>query len=182
MSIDVQLINILNSLAGRTPFLDSIIIFFASYLAYILIALCVVWAITLRSELREKIIILVVTGGASVVSRYGVTELIRFFIHRPRPFVDLPVQQLLTSNEWSFPSGHAAFFFAMATAVYLYDKKWGVWFYIAAALMTVSRVIAGIHYPSDIVGGAIVGGVVAYAAYSIARRLNHGQNTLVATH
>mgnify|MGYP001558745976 FL=1 len=75
------------------------------------------------------------------------------------------MHQLLTESSWSFPSGHATFFFALATAVYFYNKKWGIGFFIATIFITVSRVIAGIHYPSDIIGGAFIGILVAYATY-----------------
>lgn len=113
-----------------------------------------------------------ITGISAVIARLGVTELIRFLYHRPRPFSALPAHQLLTDNAWSFPSGHATFFFAMATAIYLYNKKWGVFFFTAAILMTISRVIAGIHYPSDIVGGALIGITVACVVFHIARRMS----------
>jgi len=104
------------------------------------------------------------------VARFGVTELIRFFYHRLRPFVTYQAHQLLSGNEWSFPSGHSAFFFAMATAIYLYNKKWGIGFFLAAILMNISRVIAGVHYPSDIIGGAIIGIIVAYVVFYFAER------------
>src|SRR3989338_6972595 len=109
--------------------------------------------------------IFLVTVISAFVARFGITEIIRFFYHRPRPFLALPVHQLLTENAWSFPSGHATFFFAIATAIYLYNKKWGTFFFIASILMTVSRVIAGIHYPSDIIGGAFIGIAVALATF-----------------
>lgn len=57
----------------------------------------------------------------------------------------------------SFPSGHAAFYFALAFAVYLYHKKAGAFFLTGAALISISRVAGGIHYPSDILAGAILG-------------------------
>ena len=55
--------------------------------------------------------------------------------------------------------------FAFAFAIYLYNKKWGIWFLFATLLMTTARVIAGVHYPSDILGGMIVGVMVAYLAF-----------------
>ncbi|MEK7114002.1 MAG: phosphatase PAP2 family protein [Patescibacteria group bacterium] len=167
MALDTQLFLLLNNLAGQSPFLDSVIVFFASYLAYILLVFFLAFLFFSQYQNREKLQIFLVTIISSIVARVGVTELIRFFYHRPRPFTDLPVHQLLASSEWSFPSGHAAFFFAMATAVYLYNKKWGIAFFIAVILMTISRIIAGVHYPSDIVGGALIGIIVAYITFRI---------------
>ena len=57
----------------------------------------------------------------------------------------------------------------MATAVYLYNKKWGIGFFIATILITMSRVIAGVHYPSDILDGAAIGILVAYATAAVVR-------------
>lgn len=165
MALDTQIFFFLNNLAGQSPFLDGSILLCASYLAYILIGLFLVWVFFSHYSRREKITILFVASIATLVARFGVTELIRFFVHRPRPFVDLSVNQLLTSTEWSFPSGHATFFFALSTVVYLYNKKWGIGFFIATILMTVGRVIAGIHYPSDILAGALIGIAVAVALY-----------------
>ena len=171
MSLDIQLFYLLNNLAGQSPLFDAVIVFFASYLAYILVALFLVLVFFSQYPKREKLQIFWVTVISTIIARFGVTELIRFFYHRPRPFIDLPVNQLITSNEWSFPSGHATFFFAMATAIYLYNKKWGIFFFLATILITVSRVIAGIHYPSDIVGGALIGVAVAYTIFYFTRKI-----------
>ena len=77
---------------------------------------------------------------------------------------------MVAENHCSFPSGHAAFFFALAMAVYFYNKKWGTWFFATAILITVARVIAGVHYPPDILGGAVIGIMVAYIVFYFAER------------
>jgi len=171
MPLDTQLFYLLNNIAGQSLFLDGIIVFLASYMAYILVALFLVFLFFSQYPKREKLQILLVTGISVIIARLGITELIRFFYHRPRPFLDLATNQLLANDNWSFPSGHATFFFAMATAIYLYNKKWGIFFFIATLLITVSRVIAGIHYPSDIIGGALIGITVAYITFYIIRRI-----------
>ena len=178
--VDVQLFYLLNNLAGQSPFFDGVVVFFASYLPYFLVALLLVLVFFSNSPKREKGELLFVATVASVIARFGVTEIIRFFYHRPRPFLDLPVTQLLTSSKWSFPSGHAAFFFAMATAVYCYNKKWGIGFFTAALLIGTSRVGAGIHYPSDIIGGALIGVGVAYATVSLVRRIASADRHVVS--
>ena len=170
MTVDTQLFYLLNNVAGQSPFFDSIIVFFASYFAYILIVLFLGLVFFSQYSKREKWELLFVTVISSVVARFGVTELIRYFYHRPRPFSVLPTHQLLTDTAWSFPSGHATFFFALATAVYFYNKRWGIVFFILTIGISVSRVIAGVHYPSDILGGAVVGIVVAYATYFVVRK------------
>ena len=176
MALDTQLFYFLNNLAGQSQFFDGIVIFLASYLAYILIAIFFLFLLFIEHSWREKIQIFVITVVSALIARFGITELIRFFYHRPRPFIDHTVNQLLTNDNWSFPSGHATFFFAVATAVYLYIKKWGIFFFIGTILITVSRVIAGIHYPSDIIGGAFIGIAVAYAVFYLVRKIVATQN------
>lgn len=175
MALDASAVLFLNALAGQSPLLDWIIVFLASYLPYILVILFVALVFFSRYPRWQKLQILFVAAVASVVAKYGVTELIRFFYHRPRPFSVLPVHELLTNGAWSFPSGHAAFFFALATAVYLYNKTWGIGFFIAAALVSLGRVAAGVHYLSDVVAGALIGIAVAYVVFHIARRLTPPQ-------
>ena len=169
MALDTLVFHLLNDMAGQSPALDGAFVFFASYLGYALIGLFLALAFISRRSLREKLSFFFIAALSSVTARFGVAEFIRFFYHRPRPFADLSVTQLLATNEWSFPSGHATFYFALATAVYLYDKKWGIGFFAAAALMGASRVVAGIHYPSDIALGALIGVLVAYIIHSVAR-------------
>lgn len=171
MTLDIQLFYLLNSIAGQSRFLDGIIVFLASYLAYLLPVMLLAFVFFSQYSKREKWEIFFVAAISSIIARAGITELIRSFYHRPRPFVDLPVHQLLMDSAWSFPSGHATFFFALSTAVYLYNKKWGVGFFIATILMTMSRVVAGVHYPSDILGGAVIGIGVAYVTFFLVRRV-----------
>jgi undecaprenyl-diphosphatase len=184
MTIDIQLFYLFNSLAGQLPVLDWLIVFLASYVAYILITVFLVLLLFSKYSRQEKLRVFIVTVTSAVIARLGVTELIRFFYQRPRPLEGLQVYQLLTSSEWSFPSGHATFFFAMATAIYLYNKKWGVGFFIVAILMTLSRVIAGIHYPSDIIGGALIGIAVACIVFYLANRITptQVQETAIPSH
>ncbi len=170
MALDTQIFYMLNSLVGQSRTLDGVIVFFASYLAFILPVILLGLVILSQYPKREKWKMLAVIGMSSVVA-LGITECIRFFFPRPRPFLALSnVHTLFTDMAASFPSAHSTFFFAMSAAVYLYNKKWGIGFFIAIILITIGRVAAGVHYPSDILGGAVLGVAVAYLAFHAARR------------
>ncbi len=67
-----------------------------------------------------------------------------------------------SSKEASFPSGHATFYFALATIVYFYNKKVGIWFFIVSFFIAVARVFVGVHWPSDILAGALLGILMGY--------------------
>ncbi|MGL5380307.1 phosphatase PAP2 family protein [Clostridium sp.] len=85
--------------------------------------------------------------------------IIKNIIQRVRPFVSNPDIKLIIEapNSYSFPSGHTASSFAAANvlAKYFKDKKY--LFYGFAALMAFSRLYLFVHYPSDIIGGIILG-------------------------
>ena len=170
MTLDINLFYFFNNLAGQSRIFDALVIFSAGYFQYLLIAIFLPLLFFSGYAKPEKLRIFWVTIISIIVARLGVTEFIRFFYRRPRPFLTYQVHQLLSENEWSFPSGHSAFFFAMATAIYLYNKKWGIGFFLAAVLMNISRIIAGVHYPSDILGGAIIGMAVAYIVFYFAEQ------------
>ena len=72
--------------------------------------------------------------------------------------------------EPSFPSGHAAFYFAIATIVYFYNKKAGLGFFLASFLISISRVFVGIHWPADIMAGALVGIFSGWLIIKIAKK------------
>lgn len=86
-------------------------------------------------------------------------KLINTLYNRPRPFevVNNMHQLVFHQGGSAFPSGHASVFFAIAMGVYFYRPKWSVLFFAGAALISISRVIAGVHWPLDVLGGALVG-------------------------
>jgi len=93
--------------------------------------------------------------------------LIRFYYPIPRPSVTLSgVLELLTEKSLSFPSGHATFFFALSTVLYLYNRKLGALFLVLSGIMGLARVAAGVHYPFDIIGGAILGVCVGFLTHA----------------
>jgi membrane-associated phospholipid phosphatase len=112
-----------------------------------------------KKHVREWFTVLVVTGGT-----WAVTGLLKILFERPRPFESLPIDSLsMPGSLDSFPSGHATFYMALALVVYRYHKKAGVFFIGCAVIVSVSRIITGVHYPVDILGGWLV----AYIFYRI---------------
>lgn len=140
----------INSLAGKSACLDSFGIFFAKYFVCILLVLIFLiflkkWRVILQSLL------------AVFLAKFVIVDLIKFFWERPRPYIENNVNQILEYTGASFPSGHAAISFALSFVVYKYNKKAGILFFVASFLISVSRVFVGIHWPSDILVGALVG-------------------------
>ena len=169
-SFDLAVFRYLNSWVGVSPFFDWAIRFRAIYLWYLVIAAVLMFAAVpfvfprARAARARNLRLLRDAAIAAFMGRYVITELIRFSYSRPRPFEVLAdARQIIEhATGGSFPSGHAALSFAVATAVAFYYPKTSIFFFLAAFSIGVSRVAAGIHWPSDILAGAIVGIATAW--------------------
>ncbi len=169
-SFDLMVFRYLNSWAGISPFFDWAIRFRAVYLLWAMIAAALLFVLVPlipkyhRWQKQNMRMVMLVLFSA-LVARFAVTELIRLAYPRPRPFEVLTdVTQLVPHAGGSaFPSGHAALAFAIATAVSFYYPKISILFFLAALSIGIGRVATGVHWPSDIVGGAAVGIATAFA-------------------
>lgn len=169
-NLDVAIFRWLNSWAFWQSWADALIVFRAVFLGWWALAALLAFGVltipplgsvfpsfrALRKKNWEMVGLALL---AALVSRFGITELIRFFYNRPRPFEVLSdIHQIVfRDGGGSFPSGHAAFSFAVAAVVSRYYPKTGVLFFLAALNLSVARIQVGLHWPSDIVGGAIIG-------------------------
>lgn len=161
MNIDLYLFNLINRFAGKWAWLDCFGIISADYLGYVLLF---VLAILLLVNLKKNWKMVAEAIIAAGFIRFVLAEIIRRIWFRPRPFVLQNFVPLIaqSAQEASFPSGHATFFFALATIVYFYNKKLGIIFFIASFFIALARVFVGVHWPSDILAGALLGILMGY--------------------
>lgn len=98
--------------------------------------------------------------------------ILKNLIQRPRPFNVIPTMQLLVSKppSYSFPSGHTASSFAAAFIISNEIKKLWVPVYFFAAAIAFSRMYLFVHYPSDILGGILLGIICAKCVLIINKR------------
>ncbi|MDR2591285.1 MAG: phosphatase PAP2 family protein [Chitinispirillales bacterium] len=99
------------------------------------------------------------------------SQILKKIFHRPRPCnPDFYVaggrflKGMLTSL--SFPSSHSVNMFAFATILFCFYRRYGVYFYSFAGLIAYTRVYNGVHYPSDVAGGAVVGCLLGWGVYT----------------
>ena len=65
-------------------------------------------------------------------------------------------------TDFSFPSGHAAGSFALAVFVFAWSRRAGAWLVLLACAIALSRVALGVHYPTDVAAGAVLGSVFGF--------------------
>jgi undecaprenyl-diphosphatase len=159
------------NLAHQSPIFDNVVVFFAVYFPYIVIILAGLFLLfhhdVLKAENpyrvfleKKKEIIPVFLAG---VVAWILAQVLKILIHMPRPpDAFSQVRSLFTETGYGFPSGHATFYGALAVALFLSHKKAGYVFMLFAFIISLARIVAGVHFPLDILGGFVLGSLVAY--------------------
>ena len=165
LSIDLQLSSQLFELGKYLP--KSLVVLFASYFIWVMIVYIIFFARRAANHMRTLVYIFIAGGVA-----YFINQVIGYFFFRERPFITEDVVALINTShlDKSFPSDHSGVAWAFATFVFLIDKKSGALLMVLALFISLGRVSAGVHYLSDVFGGAIVGVVAAIFVYSIKKK------------
>ena len=155
----------INALAGRAPALDTAMGWIASdYIVPVCLGLALVamWFIGRDAQERMRYQIGVFTALTALALSNLVVLISNAYFFRPRPFDGMEDVTLLfyRPTDSSFPSNSAAAAFAIAAVVWRINRRIGAGMFAAAAVYGFSRVYAGVHYPSDIMGGIIIALVV----------------------
>lgn len=148
----------------RNPVLDKIMIFITSLGDKGMIWILATVLLLIPKKTRKA-------GMVSAVALLGSllfnNMLIKNIVQRPRPYVTLEDLRIIIPrpSEYSFPSGHSSSSFAAAVSFYrLLPKKLGIPAIVLAGLIAFSRLYVGVHYPTDVLAGALMGIVLSYFA------------------
>lgn len=118
-------------------------------------------------------------GLVALVLGFASSELIKEITMRPRPFLTLLDTRLLVNapHSYAFPSGHATSAFAAATGVALSAKRlldkvppWSWAMLVLAAAIAYSRMYVGVHWPTDILGGMLLGAASGWVGVRVSLR------------
>jgi len=174
--MDWALFQLINGWAGRWPLLDKIMLLVASdygLTTAMALGLVMLWFEGRDRAGRERNQRAVLMAALSLVVANVVLKLCNLIYFRPRPFHDHAVHLLFyRPTDSSFPSNVATVGFSLAVSLWQRHHGAGIAFTVAALLLGFSRIFCGVHYPSDILAGAFLGGGVAYLLAHQSHRLD----------
>jgi undecaprenyl-diphosphatase len=170
VAFDRWLFRILNEKAAN-PVFDAVmpVITERAYFIFplILLWLLLFWRAGRRGRIVAFITLLVITAGDQLSA-----HVLKPIFARERPPYALESVRLLvdTTRSFSFPSAHATNSFAVASFVSSFYLRTRVPLYVLAVLIAYSRVYVGVHYPFDVLGGAVLGLAIGLSFAAVARR------------
>jgi len=139
---------------------EGIVTFLASFTIWLLFAgLMVLWLIDGRIKKETALHAL-----ASAACAWVLAEMIKSLIPTLRPFEINGISPLTLTMPTgaAFPSGHSSVAFALASAVWMHNKKIGLVFVLGALGVGLGRILGNVHFPLDVLGGVVLGILVAY--------------------
>lgn len=171
MELNNQIFLYFYNLSHQSLFFDKLIVFTAHTFPFIVILLAGIFLLFHHDVLPSKnpflvfkkkwqeIILVFFTG----IFAWSMAQILKILFQNQRPLLNLDnIIPLLEKSSFSFPSGHATFFMALATAIFLEHKKMGYTFCFFALLIGLARIIAGVHFPVDILAGYSLGIIIAF--------------------
>lgn len=148
------------------PLTDWIMVFLSTVGDYALLWLIIAAGFILSKKYRKYGFLLC----AALVAGFLVSScVVKPLVGRIRPCTLHPEVPLLIPREegFSFPSSHTVTGFASAAAIWLAERRWGIAAFAAAAMIGLSRVYLYVHYPTDVLAGAVLGILVTIGLYAL---------------
>lgn len=159
--INKQVFLFLNSFAGSSEVLDAVVLFLANGAGLFLVVLTA-FVISYRpfgwGILRANLLVFTPVVVAAVFAK-----VLKHLFVEARPFLVLDSTNLIFEHGGydSFPSAHSTIYAALSVSAFLYSRRLGTPLFVGAFLIGISRIIVGVHWPTDIVAGFVIGALVA---------------------
>lgn len=166
LSIDLALFHRINGLAGHVPWLDALMMACAKYAPVVFaVVLLSCWA-TWRPGLQRAAAL----AGVAALVALGIGQVVGMMLPRARPYrVTTATVLVVHAPDTSFPSDHAILAFAVTLVLAGVSRRLGGWLALFSAVVLFARVYIGVHYPSDVIGGALLGSLIAWGIVRLGR-------------
>lgn len=170
--MDTSIAETLNGWAYRHAWFGDLATFFAKDAVFLVVAVAAVAFLAFGRYASLEARRGAVSAAFALLLALLAAKVLSDVVDRSRPFVDHPDVRLLVAHgrDAGFPSDHATGAFAIAVAMVLRNRLVGAIVLVLAVLVAVARVSIGAHYPTDVLGGAVLGGAVALVLYAPALR------------
>lgn len=121
-------------------------------LIYVTYPLVLVYLVYIRDDRLIRVVL------APAIS-FVFVSIFRHYVNAPRPYEVTEVEPIIEKESTgnSFPSRHVFSAFVIATTLYFISKPLGIFLMIAGLLLAILRVVGGVHFPKDVIAGAIIG-------------------------
>ena len=185
LHIDEQVFQWLNAM--NSPWLDPIMVFISHKLSWIPVYLLLLFIVWQREPWKRLILFLLCIAALITLTDQTTSSLLKPTIQRYRPCrteanLGFEVHTVnKCGGKYGFASSHAANFFGLASflALYFRQRKWSILFLSLATLVAYTRIYLGVHYPGDVIAGALIGVLFGLLVYQIYRKL--GKNSLFSS-
>ncbi|MMZ45981.1 Undecaprenyl-diphosphatase BcrC [compost metagenome] len=167
---NIDAFRLINDLGKQYPYLNPVIVFLAEYMLYFLCLSIVVYWFTRTNKNRMMVIQAVIAFILAEI----LGKIAGQFHSHYQPFAVLPhVNQLIEHDiDNSFPSDHTILFFSVCISFWLVRKK-GEWLWLMLPFcVAISRIWVGVHYPIDVITGALLGVISALFVYWLVPKLS----------
>jgi len=159
-------------LTEKFSFFNWLLVFLAEGLPFLLIIGFIIYSFSIR-KFSNRFYFLAIALLSIILSKGILTEVIRLIVMSLRPFAVLDIEPLIAGPlSFSMPSGHMASLAPLSFVIYDRNKKLGIWYAGLTIIVGIGRVMAGVHWLSDIAVGFIVGALSFYIVKQILPRPN----------
>jgi len=164
------LFRMINNLGKQYTDLNPFFVFIAEYMIFFLVLAVLLFLFSRRNKNR----IMVICAFITLVISDLFAKIAGQFHSNNQPFAELPNVNRLVEKAVnnSFPSDHTIIFFSFCITFWLFKRGWGILWVILAVLVGISRIWVGVHYPADVLVGAIISIVSATIVYKIVLKLS----------